>query len=94
VKELLILILLAATVGLYFHDKQQTSELEKAQSDNAQLSEQLTNYETSYNALLAKTQKFNSVQFNDAPRRQPGGSALSTGHVQGSGDNPLDRPAY
>jgi len=93
VKELLILILLAATVGLYFHDKQQTSELEKAQSDNAQLSEQLTNYETSYNALLAKTQKFNSVQFNDAPRRS-GGSALSTGHVQGAGDNPLDRPAY
>jgi len=91
VKELLIVILLAGLVGLYFDDKQQKTDLGKARDDNALLTHEVDTLQTQYNQLLTKT-------------RQPGNwpdagsgaapSDFSGSRLQDSGSDPLNRPAY
>jgi hypothetical protein len=92
VKDLFIMVLLVAVVGLFFHDKQQTTNLTRAQSDNELLQQQLTDSQSQYNALLARTK----AQSFQAGQPAPGSSQfqLKMSHLQDSGPNPLDRPPY
>jgi len=93
VKDLFIIVLLLAMLGLFFHDKQQTTDLNKAQSDNALLTQQLTDTQNEYNQLLAKTK--NVEAFQDAhPSSSPSQFDLKMGHLKDLGPDPLDRPAY
>ena len=92
-KELLIVVLLVVMVGLLFHDKQQRDDLNKAESDNAQLSQQLLDFQNQYKELLAKTRSL--AMFQDSqPSSSPSQFELKTDHLRDLGPDPLNRPAY
>ena len=92
-KDLFIIVLLLAIVGLFFHDKQQTADMNKAQSDNAVLIQQLADSQNRYNALLSRTRS-QSFQAAQQPASTPSQFQLKMGHIQDSGANPLDRAPY
>jgi hypothetical protein len=93
VKDLLLIVLLVAMVGLLFHDHHQSSDLSKAQTDNAQLSQQLLDAQNQYKQLLARTRS--SEVFRDShPSSSPSQFQLKMDHLDDLGPNPLDRPAY
>jgi len=93
VKDLLIIVLVLGLAGVIFHDRQQTNDLTKAQTDNAQLIQQLTESQNAYNTLVAKTrsQSFQRAQPTTSTASQ---FQLKMSHLQDSGANPLDRPPY
>jgi len=55
--KLLVFLLVVAGVVLFFHDKQQSADLAKAQADNAQLTQQLSDKDSALNALQLKLQQ-------------------------------------
>jgi hypothetical protein len=92
VKDLLIVLLLLAGVGLFFHDKQQTNDLAKARADNDQLNQQLASYATAYNQLQARMRQ---PVYNPPPQAQSDNRwGLKTDTLKDPGPNPLNRPAY
>lgn len=97
-KNLLMFILIVAVAGLYFHDKQQTTDLNKALEDNTQLQQQLASYESAYGQLRARDEQIGRNMAlqplqQSAPAPTAAGSwGLQTGHLQDSGG--LDRPPY
>jgi len=96
-KTLLILILMAALGGLFFHDKQQTEALARVQDENAQLTQQLATYQLEYSQLQAKMRQVSTSQAGFQPEPasgQSGSGGLHTLHLDDSGPNPLDRPQY
>lgn len=92
-KDLLLIVLLVAMVGLLFHDKQQSADLNKAESDNAQLSGQLLDAQNQYKELLARTRSTEVFQ-DSHPSSSPSQFELKMGHLKDLGPDPLDRPAY
>jgi len=102
VKSVLFLIVLVAAVALFFHDKQQTADLDKAQADNAQLTQQLSDKDATISGLQSKIQQMTaqSASAAVAARRavtpgteQSANPSSGSWGWQGSG-SPLDRPAY
>ena len=89
-RDLLIVLLLLAGVGLFFHDKQQTSDLAKARADNDQLTQQLASYQTAYAQLQARMRQ----PYYNPPQEQGDKWGLKTGSLKDPGPNPLNRPAY
>ena len=98
-KNLLLILLVLAGVGLYFHDKQQTADLLKAQQENALLTQQLSDKDAALTSLQARARQY-SGQYPQAPAgssllAHPGGlnSPNKSGSWNGDADS-LDRPAY
>jgi hypothetical protein len=93
VKNLLFFLLVVATAGLFFHDKQQTADLAKAQQDNATLTQQLADktaeVEKAQQARVAAPQA--AVPTLTSRPLQPSAAPQSTWSLQGSS---LDRGAY
>ena len=94
-KNLLFFLIVLAGVGLFFHDKQQTADLAKAQADNAQLAQQLSDAQAALNGAR--------LQLNQAQQRpayQPSTTLLNQpAHSSGGGPattdpDSLSRPAY
>jgi hypothetical protein len=103
VKNLLLFLLVLAGVGLFFHDKQQTADLKKAEDENAQLTQQLADKEGAFNTMQARMQQLNAQAASQAAigsqvfqqgahAAAPQPAAWNSNTLQGS--NPLDRPAY
>ncbi len=93
-KNLILFVLLIVSGALFFHDKQQTADLAKAQEENAQLTTQLSNYQSSFAELQARDRQL-TAQISAQPAA-PAYHAVQT-QPQGFGSseaNPLDRPAY
>jgi len=97
VKNLLLFLLILATAGLFFHDKQQTADLGKAQQDNALLTQQLADKD----AALAKAQQVAAqpVSMYSTPAQvsrpaAPSTSALNQSNTWSLQGSSLDRPAY
>jgi type II secretory pathway pseudopilin PulG len=80
VKNVLLILLLAAGAGLYFHDKQQTDALTQAQQQIATLQQQLDEAQ--------KAPQLGSRGAQALAPKPSGGSWM----YQNTG--PLDRPAY
>ncbi|HEX4084694.1 MAG TPA: hypothetical protein VHY22_07285 [Chthoniobacteraceae bacterium] len=99
-KNLLIFLLLAASVGLYFHDKQETADLAKSQTDldsaqsqNSELTQKVNNLQRQVANMQARMQQMSmgsalQTQHPLQPSASPFGSA---GSLQGGS---LDRGAY
>jgi uncharacterized protein YlxW (UPF0749 family) len=95
VKFLVFLALLAAVIGLYFHDKQQTADLTKEQQENADLTQQLTAYQSAVYQLKAQAARLNAqvatqsaIVNRPAPQAPAQGRSdpfLQTDHLQPSG---------
>jgi len=95
VKFLLFVALLAAAVGLFFHDKQQTADLAKALQENADLTQQLSTYQSSVYQLKAQAARLNAQVASQsaivsrpnprAPEQYQGDPMLQTSHLQPSG---------
>jgi len=87
--------MLASIAGLFFHDKQQTADLGKAQAENAQLTDQLAAYQSQVVQLQIKLQQATAqaaratsegnLSNQSAPAQAPYRSPLTTDHLQGSG---------
>jgi peptidoglycan hydrolase CwlO-like protein len=103
----MVFLLVLAAVGLFFHYKQQTADLAKAQSDNDALTQQLADKETAFDALQAKVRQLTAQLASEQaapasalPSRlsQPAAPASAPNQGQGvwglQGSGPLDRPAY
>ena len=88
-----IIVLIAAMVGLFFHDKQQTTNLNRAQGDNEALQEKLSDTQNQLSAVLAKTkaQSFQTAQPAPATSSQ---FQLKMAHLPDLGPNPLDQPPH
>lgn len=77
-KNLFIFILILGCAGLYFHDKQQTAHLSRAEADNAQLTQQLSAEQAAVASLqsaarnqAAAFQAQASAQYRPQPQYQP-----------------------
>ncbi len=101
-KSLLLFLLLVGGVCLYFHDKQQSADLAKALDDNASLTQQLADKQSTINGLQLKVQQLTAQiaqQGSGIPSRlsQPAGPGAPAGQgptgLQGGSDD-LNRPAY
>lgn len=95
-KNLLLFLLILAAAVLYFHDKQQTADLVKAQADNAQLTQQLADKDTAFNQLQARMQQLGMQYQSESRLSRPVAPAAATPNsgalgLQGSA---LDRGAY
>lgn len=81
-KKLLVFLLVVASVILFFHDKQQSASLAKAQEDNAQLTQQVSDKDTALNSLQAKFQQLAAQSTQQAavpnPLNRAGASASAT----------------
>lgn len=101
VKGLFIFLLIVVCIGLFFHDKQQTADLTKAQTENAQLVDELSTSQSQLTQLQERNRQLSAqvlpqqstVGHNSVPSRYGDSSnGLSTDHLQDPGG--LDRPAY
>ncbi len=98
-KNLLVILVIAAAVGLFFHDKQQTADLAKAQSDNDALTKQLQDSQAEANGLKVKVQELTTevtqagMSYHGAPAA-PASAAGNPGVWSLQGSGALDRPAY
>jgi hypothetical protein len=82
VKFLLFLGMACVIVGLYFHDKQQTAKLDTATAQNADLTQQLANYQTAVYQLKTQLASMSGGLPSRGQPQQPMGnyqSPLSTG---------------
>ncbi len=99
-KTLLLLLLLAGGVCLYFHDKQQSADLAKEQDDNASLTQKLADQQSTINGLQLKVQQLTAqlAQGGATQSRlsQPAGppAAGNAGPLNLQGADDLNRPAY
>jgi hypothetical protein len=97
VKNVIILLLLLGIVGLFFYDKQQTDDLQKARNENDQLTQQMAAYQSQYTDLQTKYRNLQAsaqaapVNHLVQPQSQPGAWKPS---ATLDGANPLDKPAY
>jgi hypothetical protein len=99
VKNLLVFLLVLAAAGLFFHDRQQTADLNTAQQANDLLTQQLTDKTTALTTLQNKYQQLSAQLAAQAQQQQTSAgnrfsapAAGSAHSLQGSG--PLDQPAY
>ncbi len=93
----MVLLLIAAGVGLFFHDKQQTADLAKAQSDNDSLTKQLGDTQAELNGLKLKVQQYAAAAaaVTQVPHNQVGPASTPNADMWGLKDSgALDRPAY
>ena len=95
-KNLLLIVLILAGAGLYYTNKQQKADLEAAQEQNAQLTQQLADKTEALTALQAKSPFTPPVsQPIASPLTQPAQhAAKAMGNWTGSDPDSLDRPAY
>jgi len=88
-------MLIAAVGGLFFHDKQQTADLGKAQTENGQLKAQVDTDQEAIAQMRSQLQQLTaqaaraasaSSLSNPSVPAQPGyRSPLTTDHLQGPG---------
>jgi multidrug resistance efflux pump len=92
VKTLIFLVVVCVAVGLFFHDKQQTADLTKANADNATLTQQVQtltqNLQAYQNAVYQLKAQLATAQAaaRGTTITQPISnyvSPLETGHVEG-----------
>jgi hypothetical protein len=82
VKFLLFLAMACVIAGLYFHDKQQTAKLDAATAANADLTQQMANYQTAVYQLKTQLASMSGGFPARGQQQQPAGnyqSPLSTG---------------
>jgi len=94
VKNVILILLVLAIAGLFTHGKKLSDDLDKANDDNAQLTQQVATYQSEYADLQSRyrqlTAQAAAIPYpNGAPARMSGGPVSS---IQGA--NPLDKPAY
>jgi hypothetical protein len=100
VKNLLLILLVLAGVGLYFHDRQQTADLLKAQQDSDVLRQQLSDKDAALTTLQAQVRQYSGQYSQPSPAgggllAHPGGLNSRTGSGSWNGDpDSLSRPAY
>jgi len=97
VKNLFVFLLVVAGAGLFFHDKQQTAALAKAQQDNDALNQQLTDKTSALTTAQARLQQLTFSQGMgsalQSPAQPPGPPAAKPSQWSGDSSS-LDRPAY
>ena len=92
-KNLLLFLLVLATAGLYFHDKQQTADLTKSQQDNALLSQQLADKDAALTKLQQSAAQ-STQPYAGAARPAAPASTLNQSNAWNLQGSSLDRGAY
>ena len=94
VKNLLVFLLVLATAGLYFHDKQQTADLAQSQQDNATLTQQLADKDAALTKLQQSAARPTQPYAAALTRPAASAAALNQSNSWSLQGSSLDRGAY
>ncbi len=88
-KNVVLILLALAVVGLFLHSKRLSDDLDKAEDDNSHLTDQVSTYQTENADLQTKLRQLQPAA--GATSAFPGNEPHS---ALGSEPNPLDKPPY